>query len=346
MRDITKLIGPPQLSQEWRNLRYDSANSSSYITMMNIYNNRKMALYDAAKRNPSKPSFYTRYGNVLENMSDAVFTELTGLTFGNLSSISHEQYPRIRGSVDGYGQFNNGQTFILETKTPATKLPSPNLNDYGYYCQIIQNIEILDADCALFNNVFMHPLVTEYFDIPKYANYVKSNARAICNYNRYNMSNNVKFASAISGNVLFISDEKNEYDNFIESITDKTHNYSDLINYDMGGNKIENHRIYREDTLFNYLFMSEKYIVIPCDICNDYDQMIWLNSHNEKKIYFRIDTVNIECIRRQKKFWETILVPIALKWIEDLDNVKNGIEIANDNYKNPIILPNGIYMDY
>lgn len=158
---IARVSAPAQHSTEWYQLRFGSSNSSQYRSIFNVDGTRDVELALAAARQGADHSLAMSWGTLMENVSGYLFSAETGLSFEEIGSLPHPSYPRIRGSVDGFGVDGDGCLFALETKTPFSRVPTAAISDVTYIYQMIQNVEIIDADYALFNDVRLLPCATE-----------------------------------------------------------------------------------------------------------------------------------------------------------------------------------------
>ena len=65
----------------------------------------------------------------------------------------------------------------------------------------------------------------------------------------------------------------------------------------------------------------------PFSICEDKNFRKWVDENNllnPNILLMMIDIVNIERIDRNEKFWREKMVPVGLRWIEDLHRIKNN----------------------
>lgn len=152
---------PPQRSPEWYAQRYGSGNSSQYQYMFNVGGSRDRELIAVSKKTPPSTSVPMSWGTLVENISGYLFSIETGLQYEEIGSIPHHSFPQIRGSLDGFGQDDEGHLFALETKSPVSRIPCGYLSEITYLYQVLQNIEISDADYGLFNDVRLLPCTTE-----------------------------------------------------------------------------------------------------------------------------------------------------------------------------------------
>jgi len=363
MRDLLKLQAelPPQHSAGWHEARFDSATSSQFATYMQIYGDRKHALMLHANKIRIGPTFKMRWGTVMEDTSGFVFSYYTGLKYNELGSVAHEKYSRIRGSVDGWGMtLHNGVNEIwqLETKTPANAYPSDGIDNIGYYYQVIQNIEIIDASYGFFNNVKLLPCTTEDLHSIDGATDICHNFRTKTYYLRFNIAKLIshKKCYVVACNVYYV-DPPAEGDTPIEhseesyrdarsiphidKILERSSplfNFGDLYCYDFNGNLHERGMLLYYETLFATFIMSARFKVVPFAACENENIQAWIDTLSIDdeavgRLYVKVDAVNIERIERQKEFWENYLVPINMKWLQDLDDIKAGKEIEQPIYE-------------
>jgi len=301
-----------QRSEQWFINRTGAANSSAYLTMMNVFGNRQSAMEMEVDGERLEANFCMRVGTVFEDTSGFIFTGITGLEYEELGSVPHLKHPKIRGSVDGVGK-----DFILETKTPSRHEPKSSVENYGYYCQMIQNTEIIEADYALFNNDRILPVMTHQYDDPLAAYSPEFNYLDNGPYLRYNMANGAK-----------------SYATCCEVISnDKTLNFgkyapncADLILAGQNGEVFEPENAFLEETLLYSMIMSPEVSYKPLAMCDEQCLSKWKDDldheNSNPKIMFRNKIINIQRVEKNTKFFEECMVPVAMRWINDFIQLK------------------------
>jgi len=310
---------PPQQSEEWFRQRRTSGNSSQYGDMFNVYGDREKCLKSAAAEEGAKNAFPTSWGTLLECVSGYLFTEVTSLPFRDIGSVSHPLYPRIRGSVDGYGLDREGNLFVLETKTPFSRIPSRDLDNVLYLYQMIQNMEIVDGDYALFNDVRLLPCTTDDICDPSIGRDPGSGAKRAASFRRHNLAARSTITTVAAS--IHYSDGSGG-GNWIGNIFDAYTDQHSSLSFDIMRDLIVSRKIRLNPFTHTALIgeevreWSEKVYSQTMEGDNGADAIGCL--------FFKVDVHNIQRIDRPWGFWDTYLKPTALRWIEDIDRVIAG----------------------
>lgn len=177
---------PIQGSVAWLAQRQWSANSSEYSIYEDRYGMRKSHIRRVVNGRPSDTALPMSWGNLTEAVAGYLFTQTTGLTYRLIGSQPHPSNPHIRGSLDGFGLDGAGNLFVLETKSHFSKEPSRYIGDVGYGKQVVQNVEIADADYAFFNAVRLLPATTTDLSHRVRAHTLEAGFPRSCDFLRYN----------------------------------------------------------------------------------------------------------------------------------------------------------------
>lgn len=365
---------PPQGSPEWYLQRYGSGNSSQYGSMFNVDGRRNKELQIAAYEIRPESNFYTSWGKLVENVSGYAFSAETGLSYQEIGSVPHPLYQSIRGSVDGFGKDDRNRLFALETKSPVKRVPSRSLHSLVYLYQIIQNIEISNADYGIYNDVRLLPCASEDILDPETARDPTNGALLICRHLKYGEASregcslNVTH-SRPSVTTIATAIYCNDPDNPAPLHTDPTSLDRSQIDEEasadtfyVGGEETlcpsdsmrqqvctpwygnifdaytGRHSSYNFSALIN-LFTSYAISFRPIGHTNRVgesmrawaEHMYSLASQTTEAIgyaFFKVDVHNIQIIKREHDFWDRVLRPVAIQWVEDVRAIKEGRQPA------------------
>lgn len=359
-KSISKLrqSSPEQLSSEWFNIRFTSCNSSMYDAVFNLYNKRNTCLIHASNKYKSPSTFITSVGTNFESISNYLFSKTTGFEIFPLGSIPHPLYSRIRGSVDGYGLNSDNKLFVLETKTPYSRIPSSSLTNITYMYQIIQNMEIINADIAYYNDVRLLPCSDSEITDPLYGREINNGSLTTCTFQRFNLAVEKKDPINLICCMVkrrYYDKNGNEIKNFdLEFTEDEWQgNIFNFYNEDSNSNEMFNIKAI-EDIEFNKKMTKEEFInlmidrklqFIPINFTRKIgeDTRKWIEENYKNCLndytsigcaFFKVDVHNIQKLYRPRGFWDKYLKPQALKWIEDLDKISNGEKIQSIPFTN------------
>jgi len=356
MRDALELQKtlPLEHTEGWFAARFDAATSSQYAAILNQYNDRANSVYRSVHRIRTIPNFQMRWGTVFEDCSGMIFSHMTDMVLHDLGSVEHEQRKRIRGTVDGWGT-DGKESWILETKTHCSIKPGDGIENATYYYQVVQNIEILDADVGYFNAVrFLPTLIgkNEHICLEPSLNY-----KVDPEFKRYKLAKK-KPVTMLLANVYkrtppdpgpfkteackrAIQDMKSVTEESMQKVRDLlidgAFNCCDLYLYGLQGKKHDVGQLARYETLFHVFIMMPEYIIIPQSICDTMDFDTWLAAQPvapraSGRLTLMIDIVLIERIERQKEFWETQLLPLSQQWLEDVRVAKETGVVPTRTY--------------
>jgi hypothetical protein len=336
----------PQRTREWKRLRKKGGNSSAFLTYLNVYGDRLEALLETNKEDPPDDGLSTgqsdtnlamSWGTLFEEVAGQIFTYLTGYSYEETGSLPHPMYPRVRGSVDGYISITFGDRglddtplvdkttddtplvdkpllIVLETKVPLKRRPSEHLDKVGYLYQILQNIEIIDADFALFNDYRLLPITSDgVIHDPN------DGEKEFVYYERYNLAKSA--SGRVCKTVLVMIERKDD--------TGKT----DVIPSDYMSRNLCDLLVINTE-LFSALFTSGLYKAGKCllleeeaiEIVGNIDKLLDPSIMTERSVGYMtlaVSTVNIERIERNTEFWTSYLLPIALSWVAAVDKLEN-----------------------
>lgn len=336
---------PPQRSQEWHDIRKKAGNSSQYGVMFNVRGDRQHALRELAGRNNgsngNKATLAMCWGTLFEVVSGYAFEVEMGLAYRETGSLPHPSFPRIRGSVDGYGVIPDSEKlFVLETKTPFSRIPSDAISDPLYFYQVIQNIEIIDADFGLFNDVRLLPCATEDLFDDDAGRDPKTGIPTICRYAKYGElvlpSVNVErdcihitmIAVAIYGcldtpSISHRIEEEGEermktpwYGNIFDALTDRH-------------STLSRHQLYRSIESLSISVIPVGHTSKKGEDAREWvEEMYDRVAGDEDAIgitFFKLDVHLIQVVPRESTFWRDHLLPVALRWVNDVDRVCSGV---------------------
>jgi hypothetical protein len=313
---------PVQHSEAWYQARYLSANSSQYGSMFNLFGRKKTELQHASKMEKTGSNFLMNFGTLLEDTSGFIFSETMDLKYENTGSLSHPKYPRIRGSVDGFGK-EGDKIFVLETKTPTKRVPIDRISELTYMYQIIQNLEVTDGDYAYFNDVRLLACPTTDLYDPTSGYDIVGKHPATCTFSRYQLAEGQPPINLIATSIERVDQEEKK--TWIGNLCDCFNGKHPTLGYGA----------------FEDIANPDKYRFVPIGVTTKIgeDAREWVEG-TYKKIhdlsssigcaFFKLDVHLIQRIERDAPFWEKYLLPIALKWIEDLDNAREGKTVVND----------------
>jgi len=344
---------PPQRSEEWLRIRLSSANSSEYPKYENEYGERHkhlehttLSILDPSLPIQFAPTHSTSWGTNLEAIGGDIFRATTGLDFVELGSIAHPVHPRIRGSVDGVGEEADGKLFVLETKCHYTKFPGKTIMNVGYAKQVIQNMEIVDADHAYYNALRLLPSTTLDVTEEDMAREPSTGQPTQCYYVRYNRAEYVQstFADDICGPlplderpismvaVGLSSPNHNRWLGNIFDALDDTHSILSINGlYDM---------LLEKYIKWSTLSMTKE----KGEGVRQWMETVMATVNREQYfacVYLKLDSHNIQYVGREHQYWEEHMLPIAEKWLEDMDKMTRMEAVDDFRHKGPI--PSGVY---
>ena len=316
----------PQRSPDWYTQRFHAANSSQYETMFNANNMRTRQLISAVNNAIGKTNLAMTWGTTMEECSGYVFTATTNLEYKEIGSIGHPENQRIRGSVDGYGLDGEKKLFVLETKTPFTRVPGPKLQSRGYYCQVVQNIEIVNASYGLFNDVRLLPCTTDLALDESAAYDISTEDIVECSFSRYNVASTLpKPINLISVAVYPSEDSSNDSESSTHVEGDRW--FGNLFDAFSGQNPhLTLGQLKKVITKLDYKWCPMNHTVERGEEARE-----WIELEHDKissmkdtvgYALLKLDAHNIERIERNHNYWQFSLRPIAERWLDDLDAVR------------------------
>ncbi len=250
------------------------------------------------KRNPEYFKTYaTSFGNNFEDGSAFILSQMLNIDICDIGSIQHPEYPYVRGSVDGFCEYNNKFT-IIEIKTPPRRYPNPSYIVDDYYLQMTQNMEIMNCNQTIFCEVHMKPCSVEQLDDefafvpePGYSRYYTQ-------FSRYGLASNAS-----------------KYKVLLTLIYDYSSSSNKII--DLGA--LNNKKIF-EEWMFDETKIFKPYKTLDTNIDEGYELIEELeNMPNVIGYCFtKIFCVNIQIMNRDKNNWYNNVLPTIKKIIDDV----------------------------
>jgi len=353
--ELSKTL-PQQRTPEWYKERALAANSSQYETMMNVWGNRNRALSDAIEERMIKRNYAMAIGTTFERVSGYLFYLATGLTYKEIGSVQHPKYPRIRGSVDGFGLDRKGKLYVLETKTPSRRIPSDCVSSPGYLYQMLQNIEILDADYCLFNDVRLLACPTSLIDDPDSGYPLDSPADVVqCSFERHRLAD-PKYPCPIVEDISFVEQSLDRKDlppvtivaaglkrtspfndEWISSVIIKLKGRTDTWLGNLFDSYPGQHPFLQYDdvvdilTKFDFDCVSIDHTRARGEEAKQWADEVYAKYAEDPRccacVFFKVDVHLIQFIHRDTEFWLSHLKPIADQWIGDIDSLIRGKDV-------------------
>jgi hypothetical protein len=286
---------------------------------------RRRTLVDAAElyrvQGRSTATIATSFGNTFEDASGYLFSRITGLDYYPIGSMAHPSNPRIRGSLDGYGIDGDGKLFVLETKSHYSLDPSSRITNLDYLRQVIQNIEIANADYAFYNATRLLPCPTDCLYDEREC-YDMRGSPHLARFRRFNLAegdetrvvalelrpNTLNPTSPLPPPLLDISEWMgNPFD-----ALDRSH---PLITHSL-----------LETIIREFHFSWDPFAATAlsgAELCASG----WVDEVTTRArmdgclgcAFMKVDLHNIQRIGRQRAYWEKRMRPMAEAWVHDLD---------------------------
>jgi len=354
LQDLSETL-PPQHSPEWYATRMKSANASEYGRYEGYYQPRSECLLETCQQirgTLSKPAnLLMSFGTTFEEISGYLFTQVTGFSYYAIGSLGHPLNDRIRGSLDGYGLDHLNRLFVLETKSHASQntFPGPSIGNPNYAKQVVQNIEIADADYALFNSTRLIPCTSDDVRDSMCGHSMIGGRLEVCRFSRYNLADPSTMAVwkgetplpsihliAISVSIrksLLPRNEITSIGNPFDALT-RRHPWMTqemLEQYIISGS-------------IRWKAFDHTHLIGPSEALDEWIEKCELAKKNVDDhppevarvadrqdddcvcgvAYMKVSSHNIQAVPRQKEYWETYLRPVSEAWIRDLDDALDG----------------------
>jgi len=323
---------PVQGSQEWLDVRKWCVNSSEYDRYEGRYGDRSSFLSRSAKGEPEQQNIAMSWGNLAEDASGYCFTATTGLRYELIGSHYHKSNPKIRGSLDGFGLDKDKKLFVLETKSHYSKEPTSCIGNVGYGKQVVQNIEIADADYGLFNATRLLPAATKDIGDRVSGRTLESSSPIACEFHRFNL------AAALPKPIHLVAISVHRSPRVDSTSWEERFGAGQVWLGNIFDGIVGTHPVLKLLDLRN-MITAREFIWKPMEVTNliGPDANVWAEKMvmDGKKLwsedsscigvgFLKLSSHNIQSVPRQTEYWETYMHPVAEQWLADIELARRG----------------------
>jgi len=304
-----------QGTPEWFELRRGCGNSSAFNAMFNVGGIRDRAL----REEDVSEKFVLSWGTLLENVSGYLFTQRTGLIYEEVGSFNHPLYPKIRGSPDGLGIDQDGKKFVLETKTPPLRTPGHIKTEYIY--QMLQNMEVTNSDCAYFNDVRLLPCTSRDLTSGNTARNPET-----CTVEHVSGPRHITGCVAATNYVTspdYVTSTSIGPRYVAASVSIPGRAWLGNV-FDAYDGRHKELSVSELQDIITKKKISFSPISISTDDVDKWISDVFDLSTGNGIAYFAIASHVVKRVPRNTEFWDKVLRPVALAWIEDYERVRNG----------------------